>query len=372
MTFHDDYENNGFFYLNYTDLAGDTRIVRYSVSASPDKADPNSEELILFVDQPFSNHNTGWLDFGPDGYLYVPLGDGGSACDPGQRAQDITDQLLGKMMRLDVDGPDAFPADPNKNYAIPPDNPFVGISGDDEIWAYGLRNPWRDSFDRGTGDLYIADVGQNLREEVNYQMAGDAGGRNYGWDCEEGLICANLSPQCNGSVNGCACGAAGLVDPVHNYDHGSGRCSISGGYVYRGCDIPEEEGNYFFADFCSGQIWSMPAGGGAVTERTALFPAGVATITSFGEDLDGELYIADQGSTFPPVTVGEIWKITRSPPLTDADIDRDGDKDIDDADLLADVLLGIGIFDACTLKRADVNGDGDRDGLDIQEWIDTP
>lgn len=370
LAFHPDYESNGLFYVNYTGSGGDTRVVQYSVSADPNIADSASAQLLLFVDQPFGNHNAGWLGFGPDGFLYVPLGDGGSACDPGQRAQAISGQLLGKMLRIDVDGSDAFPADPNKNYAIPPSNPFVGVVGDDEIWAYGLRNPWRPSFDRLTGDLIIADVGQNRREEVNFQPQGSAGGQNYGWDCEEGFACANQSPQCLGEPTGCTCGQAGLTDPVHDYDHGGGRCSITGGYVYRGCDIPAENKNYFFADFCSAQIWSMTVSVWTATQRNAeLDPGGnIANIVSFGEDAAGELYIVDQGSSFTG-DPGEIYKIVPVTPLSDADINRDGAATVTDADVLVNVLLELGAFDFCTLRRADVNKDGERNSLDIQAWL---
>jgi glucose/arabinose dehydrogenase len=174
LAFHPSFATNGRFYVNYTDAAGDTRIVRYQANVpymTSTTADAASAQLVLFVDQPFSNHNGGWLGFGPDGYLYCALGDGGSAGDPGNRAQTISNMLLGKMLRLDVNGADAFPGDPNKNYAIPPTNPFVGVTGDDEIWAFGLRNPWRNGFDRATGELYIGDVGQNAWEEIDVQPA---------------------------------------------------------------------------------------------------------------------------------------------------------------------------------------------------------
>jgi len=186
LAFHPDYGSNGYLYVDYTDAGGTTRVVRYQVSADPNVADPNTALPILAIDQPQSNHNGGWIGFGPDGYLYIASGDGGAGNDQGPghtepdgNGQDITDNWLGKLLRIDVDG-DAFPGDPMRNYAIPPTNPFVGIDGDDEIWAYGLRNPWRCSFDRLTGDLYIGDVGQNAREEINVYPASEPGGANFG------------------------------------------------------------------------------------------------------------------------------------------------------------------------------------------------
>jgi len=290
LAFHRDYAGNGTFFVNYNDNSGATVIARYRVSADPNRADPASAQVVLTVAQPFANHNGGNLAFGPDGYLYIGLGDGGSANDPGNRAQN-PGVLLGKMLRIDVDqGPP---------YGIPPDNPFVGPDDPlDEIWALGLRNPWRYSFDRLTGDLYIADVGQNSREEVDVQPAG-AAAANYGWRCMEGSQCTGLS--------GCVCNAPQLSLPVHDYSHALG-CSITGGFVYRGCAIPELQGTYFFADFCSARIWSFRLVGGVVSdfrERTAeLAPGGglsIDAISSFGEDGAGELYIVDRG--------GEIFKL---------------------------------------------------------------
>ena len=204
---HPNYQVNGFFYVNYINNSSDTTIRRYTVSGDPNIADDMSGFTLMTLNQPFSNHNGGWIGFGPnDGFLYISTGDGGSFCDPGQRAQDITNQLLGKILRIDVDGGSPF--------AIPPDNPFVGVTGDDEIWAYGLRNPWRNSFDRATGDLYTADVGQNNWEEINFQSANSTGGENYGWDCREGTACANDSVQCRNppnNNNGCNCANEGVV-----------------------------------------------------------------------------------------------------------------------------------------------------------------
>lgn len=308
LAFHPDYATNGFFYVDYTDQLGDTIIARFSVDpGNPDLADPSSDLQILTVDQPFSNHNGGMIAFSPnDGFLYIGMGDGGSGNDPGNRAQTITNQLLGKMLRIDIDSDD-FPADPDRNYAIPADNPFFDKTGDDEIWAYGVRNPWRFSFDRDTGDLWIGDVGQSQNEEVDFQPANSIGGENYGWRCMEGFRCTGLS--------GCTCNDPGLTLPIHDYGHNP-ECSITGGYVYRQTSIPLLQGTYFFADFCSAKIWSMRFDGNNVSEfqeRTAEIDPGngldIRSINSFGEDADGNLYIVDR-------TDGEVFRI-----VTDMKID---------------------------------------------------
>jgi glucose/arabinose dehydrogenase len=285
LAFHPDYATNGKFYINYTrSTAGrQTFVDEYTVSSNPNVADPLSRKQVLQISQPFSNHNGGWIAFGPDGYLYVSTGDGGSGGDPGNRSQDITNQLLGKMLRLDVDGDD-FPGDANRNYAIPADNPFVGVSGDDEIWAYGLRNAWRCAFDSATGDLYMGDVGQNAIEEVSFQPGSSTGGENYGWRCYEG----------NNAFNTSGCGpAADYVFPIRTYTHSGGNCSITGGEVYRGCAIPELDGTYFYADYCSGQAFSFKYDGAVVNEltnRTGEIGGGFG-IASFGLDAYGEMYI---------------------------------------------------------------------------------
>ena len=218
LAFHPDYGNNGRFFINYTNNAGNTRVVEYVVSADPDVADPNPVQTIQAISQPFTNHNGGCLQFGPDGMLYIGMGDGGSANDPGNRAQDLT-QRLGKMLRLNIDIPSPF---------IPADNPYVGSPNGEreEIWASGTRNPWRFSFDRLTGDLYIADVGQNAHEEIDFQPVTSTGAENYGWRCMEGFSCTGLS--------GCTCNDASLTLPIHDYSHAGGNCSVTGGYVYRG------------------------------------------------------------------------------------------------------------------------------------------
>jgi glucose/arabinose dehydrogenase len=316
LAFHPDFANNRQFYVNYTNTAGDTVVARYTASESdPNRADPTGD-TILFVDQPFVNHNGGWIDFGPDGYLYVALGDGGDQADPNNRGQSITGELLGNILRIDVNQ-DSFPADELRDYGIPPDNPFVGRTGEDEIWAYGLRNPWRNAFDTKTGDLWIADVGQGDWEEVNYQPASSQGGENYGWDCREGLQCTTFS-ECN-------CATLPTKLPIHVYSHdtGEGHCSITGGLVYRGCEIPDLDGAYFFADFCSGQIWSLTYDGAIawVTNRTAELapasPLAITSISSFGTDAAGEIYFCDRASL-----TGEIYKIvpaTGSPQLIGSD-----------------------------------------------------
>jgi glucose/arabinose dehydrogenase len=275
--FHPSYAANGLFYVNYTNQAGHTVIARYQVSADPNVANPRSERVLLRVRQPFANHNGGQLQFGPDGFLYIGLGDGGSGGDPGNRAQSRR-LLLGKILRIDVDG--------GVRYAIPRDNPFVGVRGARrEIWAYGLRNPWRFSFDRITGDLFIADVGQSAWEEINFQQAGSPGGDNYGWRLMEGNHCFNPAVGCDDGT---------LVHPIAEYDHSQG-CSVTGGYVYRGSVVTSLVGSYLFGDFCSGIVWSSrfdPVSGWTTTplDDTSL------TISTFGEDQDGELYLADYGT----------------------------------------------------------------------------
>ncbi|MFG0331182.1 MAG: PQQ-dependent sugar dehydrogenase [Phycisphaerales bacterium] len=301
LAFHPEYESNGEFFLNYTNNSGDTVVSRFNVTGDPNVADPNSEFILMTIDQPFSNHNGGMIAFGPDGYLYIATGDGGSAGDPGNRAQDGS-SLLGKMLRIDVDG--------GSPYGIPADNPFVNDPNFlDEIWSYGLRNPWRWSFDRGTGDMYIGDVGQFLWEEIDFQPANSAGGENYGWRLKEGNHCFNPPTNCD---------PGGLTDPIYEYSHGSGRCSVTGGYVYRGSSIPLLQGTYFFADYCAANIWSFRYENGNVnefTDRTSeLDPDGslsIRSITSFGEDTDGELYIVDGG--------GEVFKVVTRMRLSSSD-----------------------------------------------------
>lgn len=282
LAFHPEYATEGaagegLFFVNYTDYNGDTHVSRFSAMADDSyRADPETEAHYLTLDQPYPNHNGGSLAFGPDGYLYVGLGDGGSANDPLGAGQSL-ETLLGKLLRLDVDTAD-------NEYTIPADNPFVGTSGAlSEIWAYGLRNPWRFSFDRLTGDLYIADVGQNQWEEVSFQPANSSGGENYGWRVMEGTHCFQSD----------TCDQSGLVLPIFEYDHSQG-CSITGGYVYRGAQFPEMTGNYFVADYCMGTIWRLFPNGGEWLSNIVLDSDLI--ISSFGEGFSGELYALDYGS----------------------------------------------------------------------------
>lgn len=290
LAFAPDYASTGRFYVSYTDLDGDSRLARYAVGPDPDRADPASGTILLTVTQPAGNHNGGHIEFGPDGMLYFGLGDGGGAGDQQNNAQN--DQtLLGKLLRLDVAG--------SGGYTIPPDNPNIGRPQRDEIWAKGLRNPWCWSFDRLSGDLYIADVGQSELEEINVQPAGLPGGANYGWRLMEGSACYNPSSGCFDP---------GLALPVHEYTHGGSpfRCSISGGYVYRGADIPQLQGQYFYADYCSAEVWSLTwneaAGATRVRNWTGqLEPnGGFGSIVGFGQDAAGELYVLDydRGTAF--------------------------------------------------------------------------
>ena len=293
LAFAPDYAASGRFYIHYTNLSGDTRVARYLVDPdNPDRALASSAAPVLSVDQPYSNHNGGHLAFGPDGMLYVGLGDGGSGGDPQNNAQN-DQSLLGKMLRLDVSGA--------AGYEIPADNPFVDLLPRDEIWAKGLRNPWVYSFDRLTGDLWIADVGQGLLEEIDVQLAASGGGENYGWRLMEGTDCFNPPADCNDGS---------LTLPVHEYSHNDPPfpCSISGGAVYRGNQVPELFGRYLFADYCSNQIWALTwsalGGLGDVAELTTqLAPAGgYGHIVGIGEDGGGELHVVD-------TTDGVIYRI---------------------------------------------------------------
>jgi len=352
LAFHPDYANNGYFYIYYTNNSSDSVVARYQVSGgNPDIADASSAEIMLVVDQPFTNHNGGWIGFSPnDGYLYIAFGDGGSANDPGNRAQDGL-EMLGKMLRIDVDG--ALP------YEIPADNPFVGDPDfHDEIWAYGLRNPWRNSFDRVTGELYMGDVGQFSKEEVNIQPGDSIGGENYGWRCMEGFSCTGFS--------GCTCNSPDLTLPRHEFTHSGGNCSIIGGNVYRGCAVPDLDGTYFFADHCSDKIWSFRFTGGHVTDfldRTSELDPSSGSITSpsgFGEDAYGEIYICD-------LFGDEVFKIIPDTDGPEFDCNKNGLEDgceILDGSAADDD--GNGIPDECeeAVCEGDANGDGTVDPLD--------
>ena len=289
LAFHPDYEANGKFYVNYTNNDGNTLISQFNVTMDENIADPNSEVVIFAVQQPYNNHNAGDLAFGPDNYLYIPLGDGGSGGDPQDHAQTMSDPL-GKLLRIDVDaGPGGSPECSQLvpgAYTIPASNPYVGVAGTcDEIWAAGLRNPWRISFDRMTGDLYIGDVGQSQWEEVNFQPASSGGGENYGWRCYEG----------NHEYNTSGCNGLGTYDfPIFEYDHGVGQ-SITGGFVYRGIDYPEISGAYFLADFSAGKLWSLSQTGSGWHEKfQGTYPG--AGFSSFGENISGEIFVAEYNS----------------------------------------------------------------------------
>jgi glucose/arabinose dehydrogenase len=274
LDFHPRYAENGFFYVNYTDRNGDTVIARFQVSPDdPECADPGSEKRLMNITQPFPNHNGGEVTFGPDGYLYLGLGDGGSAGDPQGNGQSL-ETRLGKILRIDVDNGDP--------YAIPPDNPFAAGGGREEIWAYGLRNPWRFSFDKLKGDLYIGDVGQNQIEEIDYLPAGAAGGANFGWNYFEGTSAYQGAPPLG----------LQFVPPVAEYSHAMG-CSVTGGVVYRGSRLPAWQGIYLYGDYCSGTVWGLARNALGIWQSQALFSQ-VGLITSFGQDEQGEVYLVDQ------------------------------------------------------------------------------
>ena len=301
MAFPSDYATSGLFYVYYTDLASDSVVSRFSVTGNADVADPNSEEILLFIDQPAgqTNHRGGTLHFGPDGFLWFATGDGGGSNDPDERAQD-PQSLLGKMLRVDV-GP--FPSE---SYRIPADNPFVASAPRDEIWALGLRNPFRWSFDRLNGDVWIGDVGQAALEEVDFEPADEPGGRNYGWDVMEGTSCNGNdpapSPPCNDST---------LTLPIHDYSSAppSNECSVIGGFVYR-ADPSALAGLYFFGDYCTGRVWTLNPANLAVVDRTAELGAAAGAgfnLVGFGEDGFGRLLLVQRGN-------GAVYRIGPPPP----------------------------------------------------------
>ncbi len=274
VAFHPRYAENGQFFVNYTNQQGDTVIERYRVSSDPNQADAASAAPVLAIDQPAPNHNGGQLAFGPDGYLYIGMGDGGGAGDRFNNGQNLQ-SLLGKLLRIDVDG-----AQP---YAIPPDNPFVGQpAARPEIWAFGLRNPWRFTFDRETGDLFIGDVGQNEFEELNFQPAGSRGGQNYGWPIMEASSCFRVAFFCKRS---------GLELPIAEHERELG-CSIIAGFRYHGQALPVFTNTYVFGDFCSGSIWGLIEGADSAWQKTELLKTKPG-ISSFGEDEQGELYMVE-------------------------------------------------------------------------------
>jgi glucose/arabinose dehydrogenase len=283
LAFHPDFARNGLLFVNYTNAGGNTVVSRLTASAGAGQVDPGTEEVILRIDQPFSNHNGGDLVFGPDGYLYISTGDGGAAADPFGNGQRL-DTLLGKLLRIDVEVGDP--------YAIPGDNPFATGGGLPEIWAYGLRNPWRFAFDPLTDDLYIGDVGQNAWEEVDFLPADFSGPRNFGWNVREGThtFAGPAAPD--------------MIDPVAEYANGAGgTCSVTGGAVLRSPSLPDWNGVYLFADYCSGQVWGLVRDEAGTWTNRLLFDTEL-NITAFGTDAQGEVYLVHQG--------GAVFRLERS------------------------------------------------------------
>lgn len=282
LAFHPDYETNGVFFVYYTGDGGGVRIARYHVSEDPNRADPDSGVILLRITEPYTNHNGGEVALGPDGYLYAGVGDGGSAGDPQGNGQN-PGTLLGSILRIDVDSGDP--------YAVPADNPFVDGGGRPEVWAYGLRNPWRFTFDGATGDLYIADVGQNRWEEVDFLAAGAPGGANFGWNIREGLHPFEDDGQ------------QGMIDPVAEYSHDDG-CSITGGIVVHDDALPDWNGVYLYGDYCSGTIWGLVRKATGEWVTAVLFDSGFR-ISSFGQDSAGRVYVVDLS--------GGLYRLTAAP-----------------------------------------------------------
>lgn len=283
LAFHPRFEDNRRFYVNYTNNAGDTVIAEYRRSRRrANRAAAGSERILLTYQQPFANHNGGHIAFGPDGYLYIASGDGGGAGDPQGNGQRL-DTLLGKILRIDVDNRSG-----SRGYGIPPDNPFRGRQGArPEIWSYGLRNPWRFSFDRRTGAMWIGDVGQNQWEEIDFEAAGSPGGINWGWNVKEGTRCFATQTDCS-----VAEASGDFTDPVAEYSHDHG-CSVTGGHVYRGKRYESMRGFYFFADYCSGNIWTLRSRAEGPQNEVLRLRSGRG-ISSFGENEAGELFVADR------------------------------------------------------------------------------
>ncbi len=291
LAFHPDYANNGYFFVNYTNNSGDTQITRYTVDGTdPNLADLASALPILTVDQPYSNHNGGCLQFGLDGFLYIGMGDGGNGGDPDDNAQNLM-EMLGKMLRLDIDN-----TSNGNNYAIPADNPFIGDPNAlDEIWAYGLRNPWRFSFDETTNEIWIGDVGQNQMEEINNELSTQAG-LNYGWRCYEGSLPYDTSGCPNSSE---------LTFPLATYLLTGSNCAVTGGYVYRGTVYSDIQDLYFFADVCAGTISTIDTDGNVINHGNF-----GGTWVSFGADINKELYISNLNGSIHKIKGGEIFNIT--------------------------------------------------------------
>ena len=368
LAFDPDFDTNGYVYINYTRNSGgnNTFIDRFTVSAANSNAvDPASRFPIMRISQTDTNHNAGWIGFGPDGYLYIPLGDGGGGGDPFDDSQDPS-ELLGKLLRIDVTGDD-FPADANRNYAIPADNPFVGAPGVDEAIGIGLRNPYRCDFDDVTGDLYIGDVGQFDIEEISFLANGDLSGPNFGWRCWEGdQFFAN-------SMFGCP-NYADTAQPIHQYTHDFG-CSITGGIIYRGSAIPEFDGLYFFADYCSNIIWSIePDGANNVSSSLAvrsaeLAPGGglsVTNVSTFGEDALGEMYLTD-------LFGGEVFKVINDCGIADVTTNGTANNVPDGLVTLSDFSTYLANW-ANTLPSADITTSGmcdpgaGGDGVDLSDF----
>jgi glucose/arabinose dehydrogenase len=278
VAFAPDYATSRKVFANYTDRNGDTVVAGFIVNEDGLTADPASEWQVLKIEQPYANHNGGQLKFGPDNMLYIGMGDGGSAGDPQNYGQRV-EELLGKMLRIDVSQSTV-----DAPYTVPADNPDFGPEAKPEIWSVGLRNPWRFSFDRATGDMFMADVGQNQIEEINFQPASSQGGENWGWKLREGFD-EYAGPK-----------TEAMTDPIFQYTHGEDGCSVTGGYVYRGAAVPALAGAYVYGDFCSGRIWSLRPGDGGNWENERLFETSYS-ITSFGEDEQGDLYVLDRAGT---------------------------------------------------------------------------
>lgn len=287
FTFHPHFDSNRFLYVSYVDLNGDTVIARYTSDTDGVHAIEDSTKIILTIPQPFAKHNSGQLAFGPDGYLYISVADGGSDGDSLNNGQNL-ETLLGKILRIDVDNGDP--------YSSPPTNPFLSdINANDEIWMHGFRNPWRFSFDSLAGDLYISDVGQNKLEEINIVAATSTGGENFGWNLMEGSECFDPDRDCD---------TTNLVSPSFEYQHKNGFCSVIGGYVYRGDSIPSIQGHYFFGDFCKGAVLSLKWSDGIIVETrdwTDSLDADLSFMSSFGQDHEGEIYIV--------LLSGDIYKL---------------------------------------------------------------
>lgn len=359
LAFHPDYAGNGYFYVYYTYDPGPgldrTRISRFQVAAgNPNLADPGSELVLLEFEQPFSNHNGGDLHFGPFGYLHIASGDGGAGGDPFDFSQANT-SLLGKMLRIDVDTPPGPVTSPDcnltgqANYSIPPSNAFndgSGGAGCDEIFALGVRNPWRFSFDPDTGGMWIADVGQGSFEEVNYIPPGSAGGINLGWRCYEGDSPFNLE-GCNRVY----------LPPVHTYSHATSGCSITGGRVYRGARTPLLQGQYFFSDFCQPSIRALGGSLSTPTQRIVLPLGQLSAISTFGEDAEGELYVAE-------LNAGTVYKLDAV--LASGDVDGDGDVDFID---LVIIWFYRGLPASGAYDRKDVDGNGLIESADISAAV---